>query len=88
MAYDYSTYLRGDKFPHIWCPGCTYGIVMKAIIRAIDTAGFTKNDTAIVSGIGCASRLRGTWISTRFIPPTGGHSGSRRGLKWLGRRKM
>ncbi len=59
MAYDYSNYLREDKFPHIWCPGCTYGIVMKAIIRAIDVAGFKKDDTAIVSGIGCASRLPG-----------------------------
>ncbi|RMG60344.1 MAG: 2-oxoacid:ferredoxin oxidoreductase subunit beta [Deltaproteobacteria bacterium] len=59
MAYDYSRYLRNDKFPHIWCPGCTYGIVLKAIIRAIDKAGLKQDDTAIVSGIGCASRLPG-----------------------------
>lgn len=59
MAYDYTDYLRNDKFPHIWCPGCTYGIVLKAIIRAIDSAGLEKDDTAIVSGIGCASRLPG-----------------------------
>lgn len=59
MAYDYSPYLRNDKFPHIWCPGCTYGIVLKAIIRGIEKTGISKDDTAIVSGIGCASRLPG-----------------------------
>ncbi|HEX9830584.1 MAG TPA: 2-oxoacid:ferredoxin oxidoreductase subunit beta, partial [Thermodesulfobacteriota bacterium] len=29
MAFDYSNYLRNDKMPHIWCPGCGNGIAMK-----------------------------------------------------------
>ena len=33
---DYDQYLRLDKFPHIWCPGCGDGIVLKAMLRAID----------------------------------------------------
>jgi 2-oxoglutarate ferredoxin oxidoreductase subunit beta len=32
---------------------------MKGLIRAMDTCGLEKNNTALVSGIGCASRLPG-----------------------------
>ncbi|MBD3223731.1 MAG: 2-oxoacid:ferredoxin oxidoreductase subunit beta, partial [Caldithrix sp.] len=32
---DYFKYLRMDKFPHIWCPGCGDGIVLKAILRSV-----------------------------------------------------
>lgn len=59
MAYDYDKSIRPGKLPHIWCPGCGHGIVMKGLIRAMDTCGLEKNNTAIVSGIGCASRLPG-----------------------------
>jgi len=59
MAFDYDKYLRPGKLPHLWCPGCGHGIVMKGLIRAMDTLHLDKNNTAIVSGIGCASRLPG-----------------------------
>ena len=59
MAFDYDKYLRPGKLPHIWCPGCGHGIVMKGLIRAMDTLKLKKEETAIVSGIGCASRLPG-----------------------------
>ena len=59
MAFDYEKYLRPGKLPHIWCPGCGHGIVMKGLIRAMDLLRLEKNKTAIVSGIGCASRLPG-----------------------------
>ena len=47
MSFDYDKYLRPGKLPHIWCPGCGHGIVMKGLIRAIDTLGLEKNNTAI-----------------------------------------
>ena len=51
-------YLRHDKkFPHVWCPGCGIGILLGALIRAIDRTGFAKDDIVLVSGIGCSSRL-------------------------------
>lgn len=51
-------YLRHDKkFPHVWCPGCGNGILLGALIRAIDRTGFEKDDIVLVSGIGCAGRL-------------------------------
>jgi len=59
MAFDYDKWIRPGKLPHIWCPGCGHGIVMKGLIRALDTLQLKKEDTAIVSGIGCASRLPG-----------------------------
>ncbi|NTU48622.1 MAG: 2-oxoacid:ferredoxin oxidoreductase subunit beta [Syntrophobacteraceae bacterium] len=51
-------YLRHDKkFPHVWCPGCGNGILLGALIRAIDRTGFEKDDIVIVSGIGCSGRI-------------------------------
>ncbi len=51
-------YLRPKKkFPSVWCPGCGNGIVMGALIRAIDKLGYDKDNVAMVSGIGCTSRM-------------------------------
>ncbi len=51
-------YLRHDKkFPPVWCPGCGIGIMLGALIRAIDRVGFEKDEIVLVSGIGCSGRL-------------------------------
>ena len=51
-------YLRHDKkFPHVWCPGCGNGIVLGALIRAIDKLGLEKDEIVLASGIGCSGRL-------------------------------
>ena len=51
-------YLRHTKrFPNIWCAGCGNGIVLGAIIRAVDELGLDKNDVAMISGIGCSGRM-------------------------------
>ena len=51
-------YLRHDKkFPHVWCPGCGIGIMLGALIRAIDRTGYGKDEIVMVSGIGCSGRL-------------------------------
>jgi 2-oxoglutarate ferredoxin oxidoreductase subunit beta len=52
------TYLRSTKkFPNVWCAGCGIGVVMGALIRAIDKVGLAKDDVALVSGIGCTGRM-------------------------------
>ena len=56
---DYAKYLRTQYIPHIWCPGCGHGIVLKAILRAVDRLGLDKDKVAFVSGIGCSSRAVG-----------------------------
>jgi 2-oxoglutarate/2-oxoacid ferredoxin oxidoreductase subunit beta len=51
-------YLRPTKkFPNVWCAGCGIGIVMGALIRAIDRMGLDKDEVALVSGIGCTGRM-------------------------------
>jgi 2-oxoglutarate ferredoxin oxidoreductase subunit beta len=51
-------YLRHDKkFPHVWCSGCSNGIVLGAIIRAISDMQLNRDDIVMVSGIGCSSRM-------------------------------
>lgn len=66
MGFNYNKYLRTEKMPHIWCPGCGHGIVMKSLIRAIDSVetepgkkGLDKDKVVVISGIGCASRMPG-----------------------------
>lgn len=73
MAYDYGRYLRKGKLPHIWCPGCGYGTVMKAIIRAVDSLGWNKDEVVVASGIGCASRLPG-YLDFNTLHTTHGRS--------------
>lgn len=51
-------YLRhSKKFPNVWCAGCGNGIVLGAIIRAVDDLGLDKNEVAMISGIGCSGRM-------------------------------
>ena len=59
MAFDYEPYLRSRTLPHIWCPGCGNGIVVKALIRAVHRRGWSRDRVVVVSGIGCSSRTSG-----------------------------
>ncbi|MCC5909874.1 MAG: 2-oxoacid:ferredoxin oxidoreductase subunit beta [Clostridiaceae bacterium] len=50
---------RVEKLPHIWCPGCGHGILMRAVTEAIENLNLDKKKVCIVSGIGCSSRAPG-----------------------------
>ncbi len=52
-------YFRKEMMPHIFCPGCGHGVLMKDIAIAIDNLGYNKDEVCIVSGIGCSSRSAG-----------------------------
>ena len=53
-------YFRKERFPTMFCPGCGNGIVMSAVMRAIDNlTQFNIDNTVFVSGIGCAGRIPG-----------------------------
>jgi 2-oxoglutarate ferredoxin oxidoreductase subunit beta len=52
-------YLRTDRIPHIWCPGCGIGTTVNCFARAIDECGIEMDRLAIVSGIGCTGRVAG-----------------------------
>jgi 2-oxoglutarate ferredoxin oxidoreductase subunit beta len=51
--------IRSDRMPHIWCPGCGIGIVMRCYAQAILDSGIPPRKHIIVSGIGCTGRVAG-----------------------------
>lgn len=57
MAYNYDKYLRLEKMPTLWCWGCGDGVILKAVLRAIEACGWDQNDVCVVSGIGCSGRF-------------------------------
>ncbi|MFQ6117558.1 MAG: 2-oxoacid:ferredoxin oxidoreductase subunit beta [Candidatus Bipolaricaulia bacterium] len=50
-------YLRKGQFPFLWCPGCGNGTVTMGLLQAIDELGLEKDRVAVISGIGCSSRV-------------------------------
>lgn len=59
MDIDIYKYLREDKLPHIWCPGCGHGTILGNLLRGFDEAGLDQDKTVVVSGIGCSGRASG-----------------------------
>ena len=51
--------IRDDRMPHIWCPGCGIGIVMRCFAKAILESGIPEENHIVVSGIGCTGRVAG-----------------------------
>lgn len=51
--------MREDRMPHIFCPGCGIGIVMRCYAQAILESGRAECDHVVVSGIGCSGRVAG-----------------------------
>lgn len=47
-------YLRPQAIPSPFCAGCGHGILMGAILRAVDQLGLDFSRMLFVSGIGCA----------------------------------
>lgn len=52
-------YLREDRLPHIFCPGCGNGSIMNAFLKGMEKAEMDFDNIAMVSGIGCSSRIPG-----------------------------
>lgn len=68
------SYLRSSKrFPHVWCPGCGIGILMGALIRAIDHNRYSKDEIVLISGIGCSGRLP-TYLDFNTLHTTHGRA--------------
>ncbi len=52
-------FLRTDRLPHIWCPGCGIGTTVNCFARALLDSNVDLESLAIVSGIGCSGRVAG-----------------------------
>ena len=66
-------YLRMDKLPLFWCPGCSDGIVLGAIARSLAELDLKKEETVIVTGIGCWGKAD-DYIATHTVHVTHGRA--------------
>ena len=73
MAFNYEDYLRMDKMPTLWCWGCGDGVILKSVIRAIDSLGWKMDDVCIVSGIGCSGRFS-SYVNCNTVHTTHGRA--------------
>jgi 2-oxoglutarate ferredoxin oxidoreductase subunit beta len=58
-AHPLDDLIRADRMPHIWCPGCGIGVVMRCYAHAILARGDALDQHVVVSGIGCSGRVAG-----------------------------
>jgi len=52
-------FLRMDRIPHIWCPGCGIGTVVSSFASALRKSEIDLDKVCVVSGIGCTGRVAG-----------------------------
>jgi len=52
-------YLRKDRLPNIFCTGCGNGIALNTFFKGMESANIDFDSVAMVSGIGCSSRIPG-----------------------------
>ncbi len=52
-------YLKTDRLPHIWCPGCGIGSILNAFLLGLEKANIDPDKLLVVSGIGCTGRVAG-----------------------------
>ena len=73
MAYNYDKFLRLQKMPTLWCWGCGDGVILKAVIRAIEKMGWSQDDVCVISGIGCSGRFS-SYVDFNTIHTTHGRT--------------
>lgn len=54
-TYTAADYKNGS--PVRWCPGCGDHAILNSLHKAMATVGVDPAKTAVISGIGCSSRL-------------------------------
>jgi 2-oxoglutarate ferredoxin oxidoreductase subunit beta len=52
-------FLRSDRIPHIFCPGCGIGTTVNCFSRALLDSKADLRKIVVVSGIGCTGRVAG-----------------------------
>ena len=49
-------YLKDGVLPHMWCSGCGIGVMLGALLRSFEELGYEREDTVVVTGIGCTGK--------------------------------
>ena len=73
-SHTLSKYLRTEVFPTPFCPGCGHGILLGAILRAIDSLGLDFDKMLFVSGIGCAAWIPSPHFNADTLHTTHGRA--------------
>lgn len=55
----YKDYIKWDRMPTNWCPGCSIGTVFRHLTLALEKAAVPREQMVVVSGIGCSGRAAG-----------------------------
>jgi len=71
-AHFLDKYLRLQRIPTMWCPGCGLGVLLQALLRAIDKrvreGRIDRDKVVFVTGIGCTAR------TTFYVDFDGAHT--------------
>lgn len=73
MAFSAKDYLRQDKLPTLWCPGCGDDVILRSIVRTIHNIGWSMDDVCVVAGIGCSGRMS-SYIDCNTVHTTHGRA--------------
>jgi len=65
-------YVRREVFPTPFCAGCGHGILLGAILHAVDQLGLDYSQMLFVSGIGCAGWIPSPHYNTDTLHVTHG----------------
>jgi 2-oxoglutarate ferredoxin oxidoreductase subunit beta len=56
---NYKDYIKWERMPTTWCPGCAIGTIFKQTAFALADLDVAAGDMTVVSGIGCSGRAAG-----------------------------
>lgn len=73
MSVALAEYLRQDKLPHLWCGGCSHGVVVGALARALAALEIPTEQTVAVTGIGCFGKAD-DYLATHALHGTHGRA--------------
>ncbi len=69
----YLDYLDQAAMPHMWCPGCGDGNILKALLDAFAALGYRREEIVVVTGIGCWGKAD-DYVTTNAIHGTHGRA--------------
>ncbi len=73
MTIDYKNYLAKKRLPHLWCPGCGHGIILKNLLLSMAELEIPREKALLACGIGCSGRA-GDYINFHRFQGTHGRT--------------
>jgi len=73
VSRHYQDYLDKRRLPHMWCPGCGDGIILRAYTEALVELDLAPKDVVTVTGIGCWGKAD-DYLSTQAFHGTHGRA--------------